>query len=93
MGVIFILLDSDKFDLAGSRDSTTMAHILTTKGYSVLKTALTPEQTKTMQDELTVAPKMNSKFATKAMMDAAKFKLYRESPTRWYVPRGWGKAT
>lgn len=70
-----------------------MAHILTTKGYSVLKTALTPEQTKTMQDELTVAPKMNSKFATKAMMDAAKFKLYRESPTRWYVPRGWGNAT
>jgi superfamily II DNA or RNA helicase len=63
--------------------------ILTTKGYSIPKSELTEAQTKAMQAELTVAPKMNTKFATKAMMDAAKFKLFRESPTRWYLPRSW----
>ena len=39
-----------------------------------------------------MAPKLNTKFATKAMQDAARFKLFRESPTRWYVPRAWGAA-
>jgi len=69
-----------------------MARTLTTKGYSILKAQLTAAQTKTLQEELTVAPKLNSKFATKAVQDAARFKLYRESPTRWYVPRAWGTA-
>jgi superfamily II DNA or RNA helicase len=69
-----------------------MARTLTTKGYSILKAQLTAAQTKTLQEELTVAPKLNSKFATKAMQDAARFKLFRESPTRWYVPRAWGTA-
>jgi superfamily II DNA or RNA helicase len=40
--------------------------------------------------ELMVAPKLNTKFAGKAAIDAAKFKLYRESPARWYLPRAWG---
>ena len=57
-----------------------------------MKTQLTAAQTKTLQEELTVAPKLNSKFATKAVQDAARFKLFRESPTRWYVPRAWGTA-
>lgn len=70
-----------------------MSRVLTTKGYSVLKSQLTAEQTKALSEELTVVPKMNSKFATKAVMDAAKFKLFRESPTRWYVPRAWGQKT
>jgi superfamily II DNA or RNA helicase len=69
-----------------------MARTLTTKGYSILKAQLTAAQTKTLQEELTVAPKLNSKFATKAVQDAARFKLFRESPTRWYVPRAWGAA-
>jgi len=64
--------------------------ILTTKGYSIPKSELNDAETKAMQAELTVAPKMNTKFATKAAMDAAKFKLFRESPTRWYLPRSWG---
>ena len=66
------------------------ARVLTTKGYSILKSQLSEKDTKALQEELTVAPKMNMKFATKAVMDAAKFKLYRESPTRWYIPRAWG---
>ena len=70
-----------------------VSRVLTTKGYSILKSELTEAQTKAMQTELTVAPKMNTKFATKAAMDAAKFKLFRESPTRWYLPRAWGATT
>ena len=42
--------------------------ILTTKGYSVRKTALTAEQTERIQKELLVAPKLNTKFATAAML-------------------------
>jgi superfamily II DNA or RNA helicase len=65
--------------------------ILTTKGYSVRKSSLTAEQTERIQKELLVAPKLNTKFATAAMLAAASFKLYRESPTRWYLPRRWGQ--
>jgi hypothetical protein len=67
--------------------------VLTTKGYSILKTALTDAQTTAMKEELTVVPKMNAKFATKAIIAAATFKVYRESPTRWYLPRAWGEKT
>ena len=59
----------------------------------MLKSQLTAAQTKALQEELTVSPKLNTKFATKAVQDAAKFKLFRESPTRWYVPRAWGETT
>lgn len=65
--------------------------ILTTKGYSILKSQLTELQTREMHEELTVVPAMNAKFATKAVLAAATFKVYRESPTRWYVPRAWGQ--
>ncbi|NBO70244.1 DEAD/DEAH box helicase [bacterium] len=68
-----------------------MASILTTKGYSILKSRLTESQTREMHEELTVVPAMNAKFATKAVLAAATFKVYRESPTRWYVPRAWGQ--
>lgn len=67
--------------------------VLTPKGYAIRKAALTPEQTTHLQKELLVAPKLNTKFATKAMLDAASFKVYRESPQRWYVPRAWGQTT
>jgi len=69
------------------------ARILTTKGYSILKSQLAADATRLMQEELTVVPAMNAKFATKAILAAATFKLYRESPTRWYVPRAWGQKT
>ena len=75
-----------------SADTTNADRVLTTKGYSVRKTLLTPAQTALIQKELLVAPKLNSKFATAAMTAAATFKLYRESPTRWYLPRAWATA-
>jgi len=65
--------------------------ILSTKGYSIRKSSLTATQTALIQKELLVAPKLNTKFAGKAALDAATFKLYRESPARWYLPRAWGQ--
>ena len=63
--------------------------ILSTKGYSILKSSLTPAQTAMIQKELRVCPKVNTKFVGKAAAEAATFKLYRESPARWYLPRAW----
>jgi superfamily II DNA or RNA helicase len=65
--------------------------VLTAKGYSIPKAALTPQQTAQIQKELLVCPKLNTKFATKAIQEAASFKVYRESPQRWYLPRRWGE--
>jgi superfamily II DNA or RNA helicase len=67
--------------------------VLTPKGYAIRKSALTEEQTKHLQTELMVTPKMNTKFVTKSAIAAATFKVYRESPQRWYVPRHWGQQT
>jgi superfamily II DNA or RNA helicase len=64
--------------------------VLTTKGYSIRKASLSSAATATLQEELTVTPKMNTKFVGKAAIAAASFKLYKESPQRWYVPRHWG---
>lgn len=69
------------------------SRILTTKGYSILKSQLSETQTHYLKEQLTVVPKINAKFATKAALEAATFKLYRESPTRWYIPRCWGETT
>ena len=66
--------------------------VLTTKGYSIRKGALTPKDVAAIQEELLVTPKMNTKFANKAAIAAASFKVYRESPQRFYVPRHWGEA-
>lgn len=63
--------------------------ILTTKGYSILKSSLSAKDTEKIQKELLVAPKVNSKYMGKAALDALSFKVYRESPTRWYLPRAW----
>lgn len=63
---------------------------LTHKGYSILKSSLTDAQTKQMQTELTVCPKINSKFATANAKAELTYKIYRESPTRWYLPRAYG---
>jgi superfamily II DNA or RNA helicase len=67
-----------------------MSRILTNKGYSIPKDTLSPEQTKKLVEDLTVCPKLNTKFATEAIKAAATFKIYRESPVRWYLPRHYG---
>ena len=60
--------------------------IVTSKGYAILKEALSDEDTKALRDELTVAPKVLEKFAK----GVKPFTLFLESPTRYYVPRHWG---
>ena len=64
--------------------------ILTHKGYSIPKDVLTDAQTKEMIEDLTVCPKLNMKFATAAAKEDATFKIYRESSSRWYLPRHYG---
>ena len=63
--------------------------ILTTKGYSIRKSTLSAAETEQIQKELLVMPKVNSKYMNKAALDALSFKVYRESPSRWYLPRAW----
>ena len=60
---------------------------LTSRGYTVLKSSLTQEQTKLIQQTLTVAPKTNSKFAATGQP----FAVYFESATRFYLPRHWAR--
>jgi superfamily II DNA or RNA helicase len=67
-----------------------LGKVLTHKGYSILKSALTPEQIKKLREDLTVCPKLNTKFAGAAAQAEATFKVFRESPSRYYVPRHYG---
>ena len=65
--------------------------ILTTKGYAIRKDILTEEQINHLCETLCVAPIVNQKFLRAADRDSLSFKIYRESPTRFYVPRAWGR--
>ena len=67
-----------------------LGKILTHKGYSIRKDAITPLQTKMLQTDLQVCPFINPKFATANAKETLSFKIYRESATRWYVPRHYG---
>jgi superfamily II DNA or RNA helicase len=64
--------------------------VLTQKGYSIRKAALSPQQTDLILKELNVCPKLNTKFSSDKIIAEATFKVYRESPNRWYLPRHWG---
>ena len=66
-----------------------MDTILTHRGYSIPKSKVDAAKTKQLMADLTVSPKQNKKFA-QAGLD---FKIYKESPTRWYVPRAYGLET
>jgi superfamily II DNA or RNA helicase len=62
--------------------------ILTTHGYSVLKSSLTKEQDTLIRKELTVKPQQMQRFA--AVTDN-EFTVFLESATRLYLPRVWAK--
>ena len=64
--------------------------ILTHKGYSIRKDSITPSQEKRLIEDLTVCPVLNTKFASAQIKADSTFKIYRESPTRWYLPRHYG---
>lgn len=64
---------------------STPSRVLTTKGYAILKTALDPTETAAMQRALTCTPHVPPSYAG----TVSPFKVYMESPTRWYLPRSW----
>lgn len=65
------------------------ASVLTAKGYAILKTALSATDTAAMQRALTVTPVVPPSYAG----TVSPFKVYMESPTRWYLPRSWAVST
>ena len=65
------------------------SRILTPKGYAILKSSLTTQQTEHLVKELSVKPKVMEAYAR----GVQSFPIYMESPTRFYVPRQWGIAT
>ena len=61
--------------------------VLTSKGYAIKKTFLTPTQIQDIRSQLTMSPKVLDKFQN----SNTNFPIYYESKTRFYVPRHWGK--
>jgi superfamily II DNA or RNA helicase len=59
--------------------------IKTTRGYAILKSALTAAQITHIQKELTVTPNVPLSFAG----TVTPFKVWVESPTRYYLPHAW----
>ena len=62
--------------------------VLTSKGYAIKKTSLTPEKTIELRKNLTVSPITNSKYAAPATQA---FPVYLESSARFYIPRMYGR--
>ena len=60
--------------------------VLTSHGYAIKKSSLTPRRVQHLRKELTVSPAIPFKFAKVA---AQPFALYTESPSRFYLPRQW----
>jgi len=69
--------------------ASTPSRVLTQKGYAILKSSLTTQQTDHLVKELTVKPKVMESYAR----GVQSFPIYMESPTRFYVPRQWGITT
>lgn len=65
------------------------AKVLTSKGYSILKSSLTPLKQEWIREQLTVAPKLNTKFL---IAKPKSFPVFFESPTRFYLPRHWARS-
>jgi superfamily II DNA or RNA helicase len=70
-----------------------METIMTHRGYSIPKYKVDAAKTKQILADLTVCPKLNKKFASADVQAGLTFKLYKESPTRWYLPRAYGLET
>jgi len=60
--------------------------VLTSQGYAIKKSSLTPRRVQHLRKELTVSPAVPMKFAKQAVQP---FAVYTESPSRFYLPRQW----
>jgi superfamily II DNA or RNA helicase len=67
-------------------DIQKMSRIITSRGYAVLKSALTDKQHQLIRKELTVAPAVLEAYSK----SITPFPIYCESASRYYVPRAWG---
>lgn len=65
-----------------------MAKVLTSKGYSIRKAALTDAEKRRIETELKVAPIVHRSYQG---AEDLSFRIYRESPQRYYLPRRWGQ--
>ena len=70
-----------------SVDPATAARVLTNRGYAVRKDTLTAAQIEHLRKELLVAPKVLDRYAK----DSKPFPIFLESPSRFYLPRAWGR--
>ena len=70
-------------------DLQSCPRVLTHLGYAIRKDSLKPDECVKLRKDLTVAPKSAGRF----MKEGESFSLYKESGTRFYVPRMWGMAT
>jgi len=61
--------------------------ILTSRGYSINKTAVSPVLKARIERELTVKPIVQQTYAG----TVKPFKLWFDSPTRYYLPQAWAK--
>jgi superfamily II DNA or RNA helicase len=60
--------------------------LLTHKGYAIRKSFLNEKQVELIQKQCTVEPITDDRFGVKK---ESKFKIYLESPERYYLPREW----
>jgi superfamily II DNA or RNA helicase len=66
--------------------------VLTSKGYAIRKDSLSQMERIRIEKELDVAPIVHQNFKA-AAGDSLSFKVYRESPERYYLPRQWAMDT
>ncbi len=66
------------------------SRVLTSKGYAIRKDSLSAIERIRIEKELEVAPIVHPNFKA-AAGDSLSFKIYRESPERYYLPRQWAK--
>ena len=64
------------------------AKVLTHRGYSIEKKALNSLQIAMLEKQLTVTPHVPSSYAGMT----ASFKVWIESPARYYLPRAWAES-
>lgn len=64
------------------------SRVLTARGYSITKSAVTPTQVEKITGELTVTPYVPIAYAG----TVAPFRVWTDSPSRYYLPRAWAES-
>ena len=70
--------------------ATEKTKVLTSKGYAIRKSILSDAERRLIEKELRVAPIMHRSYQGGEDLS---FRIYRESPERYYLPRRWGETT